>query len=275
MKTSQEVKEIIKKWYKELSFPEKYDNEFYEALETIYVDENAKSSEYDLFCTDGKKNLLHYLYFCEDLKQRYEEKGIPSDILYDTLHDVVIWTNTWSDLKGELYLGELDFLQVPFRMDLFKIGRLEFTKSQSWKNVPSKNIQKGTNVSGIHIPATGEPLAKDACIESIKRAKEFFKKFYPEFEYEHMVCYSWLLSDDLTRFFKPDSNIVRFGELFDLISVDERDSIISFIIGWKKTREDVKNMEFTSRVQNEIKQAVLNDERFHVGYGVIKDEYMK
>jgi len=275
MKTSKEVVNIITKWYEELNFPKKYDEEFYKALETIYVDENAKVSEYDLFCPDGKKNLLHYLYFCEDLKKRYEEKGIPDEILYDTLHDIVIWTNTWSDLKGELYLGELDFLQVHFRMDLFKIGRLEFTKSQSWKSVPSKNIQKGTPVSGIHIPATGEPLTQEACIESIKRAKDFFATYYPEFKYEHMVCYSWLLSDDLTRFFKPDSNIVRFGELFDLIDTKEEDSILSFIIGWKKKRDDVKNMEFTTRVQNEIKKAVLNDEKFYVGYGVVKDEYLK
>lgn len=274
MKTLPEVKKIISKWYSELNFPQKYDEEFYKALDTIYVDENAKVSEYDLFCPDGKKNLLYFLYFCEDLKKRYEEKNIPQDILYDTLHDIVIWTNVWSDLKGELYLGELDFLQVHFRMDLFKIGRLEFTKSQSWKNVPSKNIQKGTNVSGIHIPATG-PMTKEACIDSIKRAKEFFATYYPEFEYEHMVCYSWLLSDDLTRFFKPDSNIVKFGELFDLIDTKEEDSILSFIIGWKKKREDVKNMEFTTRVQNEIKQAVLNDEKFYVGYGVVKDEYLK
>lgn len=274
MKTLKEVVKIITKWYEKLDFPKKYDEEFYNSLDTIYVDENAKVSEYDLFCPDGKKNLLYFLYFCEDLKKRYEEKNIPEDIFYDTLHDVVIWTNVWSDLKGELYLGQLDFLQIHFRMDLFKIGRLEFAKSQSWKSVPSKNIEKGSNVVDVHIPATG-PMKQEACIDSIKRAKEFLETFYPEFKYERMVCYSWLLSDDLTRFFKPDSNIVKFGELFDLIDTEEKDSIIGYVIGWQKKREDVKNMEFDSRVQNEIKQAILNDEKFYVGYGVLKDEYLK
>ena len=103
MKTSERVSDIIKKWYNEISFPQKYDCEFYEALETIYVDENAKACEYDINEENGKKNFLYYLFFCEELKAKYEEKGLPLHYMYDNLQDMPRWLETWSNIKGELY----------------------------------------------------------------------------------------------------------------------------------------------------------------------------
>lgn len=49
MMNSEKVVETIKKWYKEISFPEKYDEEFYDALKTVYVDENIGIDDYDIF----------------------------------------------------------------------------------------------------------------------------------------------------------------------------------------------------------------------------------
>ena len=101
------AKSVIAFWYKKLNFPSKYDGEFYRALEEIEIPADSKLEDYDPKCEDGKRNLLAYLYFCEELKRRYEEKGIGEDILMDTLSDLVVWTDVWSELKGELWLGEL------------------------------------------------------------------------------------------------------------------------------------------------------------------------
>lgn len=273
MKTSAEVVALITKWYNELAFPLKYDDEFYGALETIYVDKNAKSSEYDIREEDGKKNFLHYLYFCEELKARYEQKGIPLKYLYDKLQDLPRWTVTWSDIKGELYLGELDWVQCLFRMSLLKVGRLQYNMTKAIMNVREKGIQKGDNILAIHIPADG-PLMVDDCIESIKTAGAFFRKYYPEFDYTYMDCSSWLLSDGLKDMLKSDSNILKFQGLFDVIDKCETDAIIKYVIGWRIDREAVKEMQFDSRLKNEVKTRVLAGEKFYAGYGVVKDKYM-
>lgn len=272
MKTSPKVREIIVKWYNELQFPHKYDAEFYEILDKIYVDENSNYADYDVNDEDGQKNFLHYLYFCEDLKRRYMEKGIPLKYLYDNLEDMPIWLDIWSDIKGGLYLGELGWFRCIFRMALYKVGRLQFKIGESYKDVPEVNLSKGDNVLDIHIPARG-PLTQEECIVSLRAAKKFFKTYFPEFEYEHLMCYSWLLGDNLEGMLKPDSNIMKFKSLFNVHSQKESDGIISFAIGWKKTREEVKKMEFSQRFQNEIKNRVLREEKFYAGFGTIKDTF--
>ena len=232
MKTSEKVQNIIRKWYEKISFDSKYDDAFNEALENIYVDENAKSDDYDVNETDGKKNFLYFLYFCEELKNKYEEKSIPLRYLFDNLQDIPRWLETWSNIKGELYLGELTWLRWHFKPALFKIGRLQYFMYTSFDDVPGKNIKNGDNILAMHIPADG-PLLEEKCIESIKEAKSFFAKYYPEFKYNHITCHSWLLGDTVDLLMKKDSNIVKFKKLFDLYAQNESDDILSYIIGWQ------------------------------------------
>jgi len=273
MQTSEKVSEIIRKWYKEISFDSKYDVEFNEALQNIYVDENAKANDYNPEEKDGKKNFLYFLYFCEELKRKYEEKGIPLKYLFDNLQDMPRWLDTWSDIKGKLYFGELTWFRWHFKPQLFKIGRLQYFMYQSFDDIPEKNIKNGDNILAMHIPADG-PLLEEKCIESIKEAQEFFKKYYPEFKYKHITCHSWLLGDTIDTLMKKDSNIMKFKNLFDVLRQDETDGILNYVIGWQKTREDVKKMQFDSRLQNEIKARILSDEKFFAGLGVIKDKYL-
>ena len=42
MKTNGRVTKIVEKWYKSLPFNKKYDEEFYKALDEIYIDEEWK-----------------------------------------------------------------------------------------------------------------------------------------------------------------------------------------------------------------------------------------
>lgn len=273
MKTSENVAKIIEKWYRELKFPEKYDGEFYDALSTIYVDENAKAADYDLKEENGKKNLLYHLYFCEALNEEYIKKGIPYDYFYDNMQDIVRWTNIWSGVKGELYLGEIGWLSLHFKMDIFKIGRLQFNKAFG-RSIPEINLKESDNFLGVHIPACG-PLDFDECVKSVLDAQDFYAKYLPEFKYKCIICSSWLLYDGLKDMMKSDSNIIKFQSLFDIYGKGESDAIIRFIIGWGADREQVKEMEFTSRLKNEIKSRVLKGEKFYSAYGVIKDEYMK
>jgi len=271
MQTLSEVKEIIVKWYKEIQFPRKYDAEFYEALDKIYVNPDSNYADYDVNEEDGKKNFLYHLYFCEDLKKRYLEKGIPLKYFYDVLEDMPKWLNTWSNIKGELYLGELEWFRTIFQMGLFQVGRLQYHITQSYSEVPEVNLHEGDAVLNIHIPARG-PLLEEECRVSIKAAQRFFKTYFPEYQYEHFMCYSWLLGDNLESMLKPDCNILRFKALFDVHHQKVSDGIISFAIGWKKTREDVKKMEFTTRFQKEIKTRVLAGETFYSGFGTIKND---
>ena len=120
------TKIIIKKWYDRLGFPEKYNEEFIEALEKTEISHGITPDTYDRKSTDGKRNLLTFLYFAELLEEKYKKLGIPEDILIDTLRDIPRWTEIWSGVKGELYLGELDWLYHHMSLKIFKVGRLQY-----------------------------------------------------------------------------------------------------------------------------------------------------
>ena len=60
------TQEIIRAWYTRLQFPKEFDAEFDAALSAYTVPADAKIEDYDIKEEDGKKNLLHFLYFCEE-----------------------------------------------------------------------------------------------------------------------------------------------------------------------------------------------------------------
>ena len=113
-------------------------------------------------------------------------------ILVDTMTDIVRWTDIWTDLKGELWLGETGWLSRHLSMKLFAIGRLQFCMAPAEHSVEEKGISVGDPIIEIHIPAAG-PLKTEDCLASIAAANEFFGKYYPDYKYKAFTCHSWLL----------------------------------------------------------------------------------
>ena len=182
-----EVSEIIEKWYNILGFPKEFDAEFKSALADIRVSDSIEAETYENY-EDGKRNLLSFLYLCEKLQEKYATKNIPYDILVDTLKDIVIWNNIWSDQKNQLYLGECHWLKRHLTMRLFKLGRLQFCMAKAECDILCADVKKGDNVIEIHIPESG-PLQKSECEKSVKIAKVFFAEYFPEFEYKCFTCH--------------------------------------------------------------------------------------
>jgi len=264
------TKSVIEFWYKKLNFPSKYDEEFYRALEEIVIPADSKLEDYDPRCEDGKRNLLAYLYFCEELKRRYEEKGIGEDVLLDTLSDLVVWTDVWSDLKGELWLGELYWLNFHLGMRLFKLGRLQFCLGKAKHDAPAHGLAKGDTVVEMHIQAVG-PLKREDCLASVARAREFFAKYYPEQPYKCFTCHSWLMDKKLDEVLSPDSNIIRFRNMYDIVHEQPSDAILKYVFKWDTTAENLAQTPATSNFAQRVKERRLAGERFNESLGIWRD----
>jgi len=263
-----DVNKIIEKWYKKLNFSSKYDVEFYDALnETMIEDVNIR--QYDITEKDGKRNFLSFLYMCEELSEKYAQKGIPEEILLDTLADLVRWLDIWSEEKGELYLGEIAWLQNHISMNLFKLGRLQFAFGKARSDVTEKNIKKGDNVIEVHIPASG-PLIKEECEQSFEKAKEFFKKFYPKYEYKCFTCHSWLMDETLKKLLKPESNILLFQNMFEVFNPEESYDILKYVFQWGTTKETLNSYVATSMFAKRVQEWVNEGKIFYSALGVIE-----
>lgn len=264
------VAKTIKKWYYKLGFPQEYDVLFENALAEYKINAELTIDKYDIFEKDGKRNLLSFLFFCEKLQKKYKDMDIDEEILYDTLSDIVYWTVTWSKIKKELYLGELNWLKDHFKMNLFKLGRLQFCMSTARQDVPEKFLVKGDPIIDIHIPAVG-PLNNEECMKSINTAKRFFGKYFPEYKYKAFVCHSWLLDPGLKKMLHDDTNIIKFQNLFHIVGTDTSDMILKFIFGWDVDRTNVESFVCTSKFSQVIKEKAICGEPLYQGYGVLDD----
>lgn len=263
------TKSIIEKWYKKLSFDKAYDEEFYRGLNEISIPESLVIENYDYDSSDGIRNLLSYLYMCEETSKEYEKKGISEDILTDTLKDITRWSYTWSEIKNNLCLYELKWLSYHLQLKIFKLGRLQFFMDKAKNDYPDLNIKKGDNVLAVHIPSDGA-LDIEKCLQSFCMAKEFFKKYFPEFNYTYFSCHSWLLDDSLKSILPESSNIIKFGNLFTKVSQDESYSIIRYVFGWNVTKETLSDCIAETSFARKVKEGVEANRKFYSTQGFLK-----
>lgn len=263
------VAEIIKKWYTKLQFPKTYDEEFYEALSSIPVSDAITLDRYNLNCKDGKRNLLSFLYFCEKTADYHKRIGIDEKITLDTLRDIVVWTNTWSAVKGELYLQELSWLKRHLSGRLFKLGRLQFYMNNSGEDFSDFGIKKEDNVIEVHIPVGGK-LTLTEIENSFSLAREFFAKYFPDYSYEYFTCHSWLLDESLKKYLPETSNILQFGNLFTKVKSEQSDAILRYLFHWNTTAENLAYAYPNTPFAENIKRAFLKGERFFETLGILK-----
>ncbi|MBR2466541.1 MAG: amidohydrolase family protein [Clostridia bacterium] len=264
-----EVKTIIEKWYNKLGIPSIYNAEFKRALEEINISDAINIETYDKTSENGKRNFLSYLFLCEGLEEKYKAKGIPEKILLDTLSDIPVWCATWSYIKGGLYLGELSWLARHLGMKLFRLGRLQFCMADAEHDIPKYGVMCGDPVIEVHIPE-GEKLDLAACEESVNAAREFFKTYFPEYDYKCFTCHSWLLDDTLKNYLPENSGIVRFGDMFDKVENEQSDAILKYLFRWDTTSLTLKYATPTSSLGEKVKKAHLGGVKFYETLGVIE-----
>ena len=263
-----EVALVAKKWYERLNFPKYYDEEFEDALK-IPVTDFLDVEAYDKKCVDGKRNLVSYLFLCEKTAKEYEKLGIPEDVLIATLEDIKTWCINWSNVKGELYLGELSWLGRHLSAKLFRLGRLQYCMAGAEHDIPKYGIKKGDPVIEVHIPEGGR-LSVEECEKSLALAREFFKKYFPDYTYSVFTCHSWLLDDTMKKYLSENSGIVTFGDMFDKVETEESYDLLKYLFTWDTTPLNLKYRHPTSSLAEKIQKATLSGEKFYSTLGVIK-----
>ena len=265
------IKSLSKKWYDFLEFPKEYDSFFDKILLRDDINEELLKKDVKELLESGDTELclVYALLKCEETEKKYNEKGISNDIFCDTALDIKLWATDYFSRTGVLGLDLLAWVASFLDLKLFRLGRLQFNFSPSIVDCPEKGIRLGDNTLGVHIPKN-DPFTPEAWEKSFLASKEFFPKYFPEFEYKYYSCSSWFLSPDLDLFLDENSNIIKFKKLFDVIDVSEKDIMLSFLFSWGATREDLPNLEAKTSLQKKIKEYVLAGNKLHSGYGIIE-----
>jgi GNAT superfamily N-acetyltransferase len=136
-------------------------------------------------------------------------------------------------------------------------------------DIPEYNVKKGDNIIEVHI-TKGDKLTADAVGDSVKRAKEFFARYFPEYKYACFTCHSWLLDEKLKEYLSPDSNIVKFGDMFDRIAQYDSNALLRYLCRWDTNELNLRYAYSSSSFAEKIKAAVLRGRVFHETIGIIE-----
>ena len=83
------------------------------------------------------------------------------------------------------------------------------------------DLNHDTVVINTHIPASG-PLLPELCMDSFKRAHEFFREHFPSGISIFMIE-SWMMFIKQREFLPSSSNIIKFMDLFELMATYEHE----------------------------------------------------
>ncbi len=147
-------------------------------------------------------------------------------------------------------------------------GRLSLQKTTLSLEEWELACKPGDAAIHVHIPALA-PLDHDRCQEAIQKARRFFRRYFPAFDFKAFLCTSWLLDPSLDCVLPAGANILRFQSLFQLFPcVNGND---------RQTRERVfgdpalplDQVPQRTSLQRNTKKAILEGHRFRGSGGVI------
>lgn len=205
----------------------------------------------------------------------YREHGIPEQYYYDMMVDITRWTESGRAEFGVPGFSEIGWARNYITMNLFQLGRLQFQFSkvdlrgklskQELKELP---IPNGSKSLYIHIPK-GAPLDREACLDSIRQAKEFFPRYYPDFDFKGFITRSWLLDPRLKELLPESSRILRFQEMFDIIHTDNDHSHAAIRFIWYRSDGNVAEYPEATSLQRTVKQYLINGGELGETFGMI------
>ena len=164
------------------------------------------------FTTD----LVALVYAIRDLQQVYAAKGLPEQLLWDSMEDLRYKLYECKQVYGFWGTAAGSWHRRFYWLQLFKLGRLEFEKI-TWRwDATGAGIQKDDPVINIHIPSCG-PLTPALVEDSLARAAAFYAKDFPEGPIP-FVCHSWLLYTPVCeQVFAEGSNLKAFFRRFTAV----------------------------------------------------------
>lgn len=161
-------------------------------------------------------DLVFVLCLSEHLRELYLRRGLDIQIYKDSCLDFKAKLMECHDIRGIWGTFVTDWFSRFFNLTRFALGRLQFEINPVPSEISAKGriVHAGDPAVSIHIPSIG-PLSENACRESFIKASEFFACGFKD-GVVPFRCGSWLLAPEHRHMLKPDANILKFMNFFNI-----------------------------------------------------------
>ena len=120
-----------------------------------------------------------YLRWLPEVLNAYRARSIPEEIFWDSCQDFGIWCRDALNRNGVPGLAEWSWIGMTMRLELFRLGRLQFEPSRLAHDIRIGGAfyPAGTPHLEVHIPAEA-PLDPDAVQSALSQAVPFFERYF-------------------------------------------------------------------------------------------------
>ncbi len=205
-----------------------------------------KMGEHD----EGAEILVRQLSDAIESRESGAWKRLPEEIWLETMrcYPRFISEHRRSYGRDGFDRGEWTVRQAGCR--LFRIGELEYELLD----------QEGKRAVSMHIPSDTR-LEAGLLNDSVRQARAFLGKYYPEWQEQPFVCESWLLSPALKELLPPETRIRRFQDAFDLIKVYPDDEAalewVFYVAGGQRDSVKTEDLPENTSLQRKMKAMLL------------------
>lgn len=185
--------------------------------------------------------------FCEDARSR----GVEWDVLTATFQMVNTYMhNNFYRVGRYGTSGYHAWLPVYATGEILRVDAFQFEIREL----------DGKHVLSVHIPS-GTKLDVQENVKNFARAIELFNKCYSEYEFKGLMCKSWLLNPHIAAIMGRETNISRFGDMFERFEIDAEDGVYSCVFGASKS-DAVDGLKEETSLQKNIKNYLRAGNRF-------------
>lgn len=134
----------------------------------------------------------------------------------------------------------------------------------NWRKI----LSNGDPVISVHIPVGGS-MTPELVDASIRDARAFFSRYYPDYDYRAFCCYSWLMDPQLVDLLGVDTNITKFNLRFTkLVRKSSGTGVFGFVFLKPDGNVDIHSLPERTTLERKIKQHYLDGKYIYeqVGY---------
>lgn len=201
------------------------------------------------------------------LREDYKTAKLSDELYWDTVLDLRAKALECKQLYGIWGTGTGLWYQNFFRMQTFSLGRLQFERSafrgKEPVTVDGVTVLPGQTVYNVHIPSGGS-LSPEACENSFRRAKAFFRE-----DPLILHCGSWLLYNENPHIFPSAKNVLAFREQFQIYESREKpEGEDLWRIFGKHFDGDVSSLPQNTSMQKETAAWLATGRQIGIGFGL-------
>ena len=228
-----------------------------------------------------KERLLYINNELKRMKALYIERGIPLKIYEDSLSDVHYRLARYKKNNGKMGISEWDlkWLQDVFDAKFFDLGVLRFQIFEMDYSLIERSgpdlmplideikqrFPEGNYYINVHI-VQGADLDPEKVAMSFKFARQFFKQYFPEYQFDYFICRTWLLDESLLDLLPAESKIIKFRNQFEILARNDHKAHGLLRIYGSDDLEEISKMDHQTSLQ---KRAYLHEDKLGVSFGCI------